>query len=120
LRGRSQPVQVDVEWPEQFDEVRYEDAVRLGPNLVVGARRPPAVVYRCPSEWGQDAYRVEVEVAYAWLPTAPVPTGSAPRSAVAREVGRKVARRALGRARGVWQSAEQVAGEQAGPEGLEQ
>ncbi len=119
LRGRSDPAQVDVEWPEQFDQVRYEDAARLGPNLVVGARRAPAVVYRCPPEWGDDAYRVEIEVAYAWLPTAPVPTGTAPRSAVVQEVGRKVARRTLGRARSVWRSAEQVAGEQAGPAGLQ-
>ena len=118
LRGHSQPAQVDVEWPEQFAEVRYEDAARLGTNVVVGAHRPPAVVYRCPSEWGDDAYRVEIEFAYAWLPTAPLPTGGTSRSAVVREVGRKVARRALGRARGVWRSAEQVAGEQAGPEGL--
>jgi FMN phosphatase YigB (HAD superfamily) len=119
LRGRAEPAQVDIEWPGQFDQARYENATRLGPNLLLGAHGPPAVVYRCPSEWGHDAYRVEVEIAYAWLPTAPVPTGPAPRSAVAREVGRKVARRATGRLRSVWQSAEQVAGEQAPPEGLQ-
>jgi FMN phosphatase YigB (HAD superfamily) len=118
LRGRADAVEVDIEWPEQFDQVRYEDGARLAPNLLFGGRRAPAVVYRCPPEWGDDAYRVEVEVAYAWLPTAPVATGRVPRSAVARELGRKAARRVAVRLRSAWRSAEQVAGAQAGPEEL--
>jgi hypothetical protein len=111
LSGRDQPVLVEIEWPEQFASVRYEDAAALSPNLVFGARRPPAVLYRCPSEWGLDAYKVELEIAYAWLPTAPLPTARASRTAVARQVGRRVG----GKVRTLWQTAEQVAGERARP-----
>lgn len=111
LRGHAEAAVVDIEWPEQFAQLRYEDAAVLAPNVVFGARRSPALVYRCPSEWGLDVYKVELEIAYAWLPIAPAPTARAPRSAVAREVGRRVG----GRLRTIWQAAEQVAGERAGP-----
>ncbi len=116
LRGQAQPTVVHIEWPEQFAEVRHEDAVALSPNLFFGARRAPAIVYRCPSEWGLDAYKVELEIAYAWLPTAQGTVPRPPRAAVALEIGRRV----RGRLRSVWQSAEQVAGERARPGGTSQ
>lgn len=111
LQGRAEPLQVDIEWPEQYAQLRYEHAALLSQNLLFGARSAPEVVFRCPSEWGDDVYRVELEVAYAWLPTAPMSTAKAPPGAVVRELGRKV----RGRLQTVWHSAEQVAGERAGP-----
>lgn len=104
LRGRPQPVLVHIEWPEQFRDVAYARCVPLAPNLLFGGHRSPQVVYTCPKDWGTDAYNVEVEMAFAWLPTAPAKDGPAARtgalSILGERVGDKVQR--------LWQASERT------------
>jgi hypothetical protein len=113
LRGRPEPVTVEIQWPEQFDQVRYESCATLSENLLYGSRKAPHVAYRCPPEWGADAYKVEVELAFARLAIAPARGGKAATADVVLEAGKRVA----GKLRGLWRVAEGLAGERAGPPG---
>jgi hypothetical protein len=56
-------------------------------------------------------YRIELELAFAWLPISPMRGSKAARRDVVLEVGR----RAAGKMRSLWQLAEGLAGERAGP-----
>lgn len=76
LRGRPDPLRVEVEWPQRPGDVTYARCRSLADNLLYGPRRAPRVMYNCPSEWGSDAYRVEVEIAFAWLPTGSQANGT--------------------------------------------
>lgn len=103
LRGRPDPVTVRFEWPEQFRGLRHEDCLALGDNLLLGRNSSPLVVYTCPAEWGLDARKVEVEMAFAVLPLAPArDTERRPPSRV--EVVTTVARRARRKAMSLWRS----------------
>ncbi|MDP9019918.1 MAG: HAD family hydrolase, partial [Actinomycetota bacterium] len=99
MRGRSEPVVVEVRWPEGAAALRYHDAVVLSPNLLFGPRRAPRVSYECPESWGLDVYSVEIEVGFGWLASEP---GAAPRRDRAA-VALALARRARPRARKVLQ-----------------
>ncbi len=99
LRGSSEPVVVEIRWPDGADALRYHDAVVLSPNLLYGPRRAPRLSYECPQEWGLDVYRAEVELGFGWLASEP---GAAPRrDRAALALG--LARRARPRARKVLQ-----------------
>ncbi len=106
LRGRSEPVIVDVRWPEDAARFRYHNAERLSDNLLFGARRAPRIAYDCPDEWGLDTYSVEVEVGFAWLASAPGPRPRRDRASVALAL----ARRAYPRARKLVALAQTLAG----------
>jgi hypothetical protein len=99
LRGHSEPEVVDVRWPEDADRVRYQDADVLSRNILFGRRRAPRVSFECPEEWGMDAYNVEVEAGFAWLPGDRGEPPAADRAALALAL----ARRAVPRARKVLQ-----------------
>lgn len=90
LSGRPEPVRVEVEWPSQYRAVTYTQCRALAPNLLFGPRRSPRVTYVCPREWGAGAYKVEVELAFAWLPTAPASDGTAGRMEALYDMGEKV------------------------------
>jgi FMN phosphatase YigB (HAD superfamily) len=105
LRGRSEPVVVDLRWPEDAERVRYHDAEVLSRNLVLGRHRAPRVSFECPDEWGLDAYNVEVEAGFAWLPSVADPPPAIDRAAIALAL----ARRAVPRARKVVQLGRAVA-----------
>ncbi len=105
LRGQSEPVHVQVEWPEQFRQVTYSRCTALAPNLLYGARQSPQIIYTCPKEWDQNAYKVELEVAFAWLPTAPDTKAKGGQSEALWQLGEQV----RGKVMRLWQTAERVA-----------
>jgi hypothetical protein len=98
-------VVVDLRWPEDAERVRYHDAEVLSRNLVLGRHRAPRVSFECPDEWGLDAYNVEVEAGFAWLPSVADPPPAIDRAAIALAL----ARRAVPRARKVVQLGRAVA-----------
>ncbi len=104
VRGQADPVHVEVEWPEQFRQVTYSRCMTLAPNLLFGARRAPQVIYTCPKEWEQGAYKAELEMAFAWLPAAPDTSAKAAQSEALWQLGKKV----QGRLMRLLQSAERV------------
>ncbi len=105
LRGQSEPVRVQMEWPEQFAQVIYARCTALAPNLLFGARHAPRIIYKCPQEWGVNAYKVEVEVAFAWLPTAPDTGVKGGQTEALWRLGEQV----RGKVMRLWQTAERVA-----------
>ena len=110
LEGRADPVVVEVETPDQVRQLRREHAAPLAGNVLYGAKMAPEVSYRCPGDW-PPAYRVEVELGFAWLPSSPGATGKAPRIQVAKEVARK----AVGRVRAAVRAAGEAADERTPP-----
>lgn len=103
LRARPEPVIVRFEWPEQFRGLRHEDCIALADNLLLGRESSPLVVYNCPSEWGLDARKVEVEMAFAVLPLAPARDPER-RPPSRREVVSTMARRVRRKAMSLWRS----------------
>ena len=104
VRGKPDPVRVDIEWPEQFGQLHYARCTALAPNLLYGARHAPQVIYNCPKEWEQGAYRVELEMAFAWMPAAPDTTKGGQSEAL-WQLGKQV----QGKVMRLWQAAERVA-----------
>ena len=99
LRGRPDSVHVHIEWPQQFREVTYARCTALSANLLYGPQQSPQIIYTCPPEWGGDAYSVEVELAFAWLPTAPTGEAGA-RTEPLWELAERLRERAAGLVRG--------------------
>ncbi len=99
LRGRSEPVIVDIRWPEGDDQLRYHDAALLAGNLLFGHRRAARLAYQCPDDWGTDVYSVEVELGFGWLAATPGPIPERDRAGIALAI----ARRAYPRARKLFQ-----------------
>jgi FMN phosphatase YigB (HAD superfamily) len=112
LEGRSDPVVVELETPDEIRGLKPEHAARLAGNVFYGARMSPEVGYRCPSDW-PAAYRVEVELGFAWLPSAPGVTGRAPKI----EVAKVLARKATGKLRAAVRAAGDAADERTPPRG---
>jgi hypothetical protein len=83
--------------------MQHRNAVALAPNLFLASSRPPELVYACPAEWSSEAYKVEVEVALAWMPLPPL-RGRAPQKL---EVARHLVRRVSDKARNVWLASSQ-------------
>jgi hypothetical protein len=110
LEGRSDPVVVEIETPDQLRQLRREHAAPLAGNVLYGARMAPEIGYRCPADW-PPAYRVEVELGFAWLPSSPGVTGRAPRVEVAKELARK----AVGKVRAAVRAAGDAADERTPP-----
>jgi FMN phosphatase YigB (HAD superfamily) len=103
LRGRSEPEVVDLRWPDDAERVRYHGADVVSGNVVYGRHHAPRVSFECPDEWGLDAYNVEVEAGFAWLPSVPGQPVAPDRAAAALAFARRAAPRArkilqLGRA----------------------
>lgn len=105
LSGQSEPITVDIRWPEGDARLRYHDAQTLSANLLFGPSRRPRLSFACPEHWGLDAYRAEVELGFGWLAGA---AGLAPRRDRAT-VALALARRARPRARQVLQLGRSVA-----------
>lgn len=105
VRGQSEPVRVEVEWPEQFRQVTYARCKALAPNLLFGARQSPQIMYICPKDWGMSAYKVELEVAFAWLPTATDTSSKGGQTEALWQLGEQV----RGKVMRLWQTAERVA-----------
>jgi hypothetical protein len=111
IRGRSEPHVVHVERPQEFDQLQFRNGVLLADNVLLGSRAAPEIVYRCPVELAQSAYRVELEAAFAWMAT---PRLRGRRSSNA-EVLVQLARKVTGKARNVWLSSGQEANERFRP-----
>ncbi len=111
VRGSSAPHVVDVERPDQFDQLRFRNGVLLADNVLLGSRAAPEVVYRCSPELAQAAYRVVVEAAFAWV-TTPRLRG---RRAGKVETAVQLARKVTGKARNVWLASGQEANERFRP-----
>ena len=111
LRGQSAPHVVEVELPDQFGQVQFRNGVLLADNVLLAARAAPEVVYRCPVELAQSAYRVEVEAAFAWMTTPRLRGRRSSNAEVLVQLARKVA----GKARNVWLSSGQEANERFRP-----
>jgi HAD superfamily hydrolase (TIGR01549 family) len=90
LRGSAQPATVTVEWPKGSLHVIRGRGRRLARDVLFGARRSPSIYYPCPRDW--DAYKVEIDLAFAWIPVAST------RKAVTTTIISPVARRAKARA----------------------
>jgi FMN phosphatase YigB (HAD superfamily) len=103
VKDRSEPLVVRFDAPEHFETLQHRNAVVLAPNLFLASSRPPELVYACPAEWSSEAYKVEVEVALAWMPL-PALQGRAPQKL---EVARHLARRVADKARNVWLASSQ-------------
>jgi hypothetical protein len=99
-RGGS-PERVRFDGPDGLRALQVREAVRLAPDVAVGYRRGPTLVFACPADWSEDAYRVDVELAFGWLPTGPLraPMPSNVETAV------RLSRRAAAKARNVWLTA---------------
>ncbi|MDP9071716.1 MAG: HAD hydrolase-like protein [Actinomycetota bacterium] len=111
LRGRAEPVKVEIQWPEQFDRIGYESCAALSENLLFGSRNAPHITYRCPPEWGGDVYKLELELAFASLPIAAMRGAKA----ATTEIVLEATRRLKGKLRSLWLMAEGLASERARP-----
>lgn len=112
VRGSSSGHVVHVERPEDFGQLQFRNGVLLADNVLLASRAAPEIVYRCPVDLAQSAYRVEVEAAFAWMTT---PRLRGRRSSNA-EVLVQLARKVTGKARNVWLSSGQEANERFRPQ----
>jgi len=101
---------VRIESPEDFKQVTYRNGVPLSDNLVVSWRQAPEVVFRPSTDWG-EVYRVQLEVAFAWLPVGAVRGKRAVNAEVIVHAGRRVA----GKLRNLWLSAADEAADRRRP-----
>lgn len=90
VRGRAEPAVVDVRWPEGDSRLRYGGGELISGNILLGHRRSPRLAYECPPEWGVDVYRVEVELGFGWLASAPGVVARRDRAATALAIARRV------------------------------
>lgn len=78
ISGEPDPIVVLIEKPADFAVLRHDHAEVLSPNVLLGRRQAPQVIYDAPRQWRDLVYKVEVEAAFAWLPVArmapPAPT----------------------------------------------
>jgi hypothetical protein len=86
------PVRVELR-ADELGTLRYRDCVPLGPNLAIGTRQGPEVVYPVPGKWSDQTHEAIIELAFGWLSTGPR-AGAPPTNAeAALYIGRKVASR---------------------------
>jgi FMN phosphatase YigB (HAD superfamily) len=104
-RRDGDPITVHLDTPAALGQLRYRECLPLAPNIVVAPRRGAECVYRCPNDWAESAYAVDIEVAFGWMPTGPV-AGAPPTNI---EAAIHLSRRVAGKARNVWLNARQEA-----------
>ncbi len=97
VEGAAEPVVVVIDSLDGFASLEHDFAQPLSPNVLVGRQQAPQFIYTCPREWRDLVYRLEVEAAFAWLPTAALPAAVAARDDgalvdLAARAGRKVVR----------------------------
>jgi hypothetical protein len=112
LRGQVESHEVTIEEAGDFSQLQFRNGVLLADNVVLASRGAPEVVYRCPAELAQSAYRVEVEAELAWLTTPRLRGRRSGKVETAVQLGRKVA----AKARNVWMSSGQEADERFRPQ----
>ncbi|MGI9034364.1 MAG: haloacid dehalogenase [Acidimicrobiales bacterium] len=110
-RGQVEPHLVVIEAAEDFCQLQFRNGVLLADNVVLASRAAPEIVYRCPPELAESAYRVEVEAELAWMSTPRLRGRRSGTSEIAVHLARKVA----GKARNVWMSSGQEADERFRP-----
>ncbi|MGI8778308.1 MAG: hypothetical protein ACR2LJ_13215 [Acidimicrobiales bacterium] len=101
VQGSSVRREVRFESADQFSQLRFRNSTLLAGNVVLAARAAPEVIYRCPPELAESAYRVEVEATFAWITTPRLRGRRSGRAETAVHLARKV----TGKARNVWLSA---------------
>ncbi|MBW3556188.1 MAG: hypothetical protein KY454_04515 [Actinobacteria bacterium] len=102
VEGEAEPVVVVIDSAAAFAELDHDYAQPLSPNVLLGPQQAPQLIYTCPREWRDRVYRVEIEAAFAWLPTAALPARVASGSEGALTgrallAGKKAARRIASR-----------------------
>lgn len=112
-RGEATPFVVRVEKAGDFGQLQFRNGVLLADNVLLAARAAPEIVFRTPPDVAENAYRVEIEAAFAWMTTPRLRGRRSTKAEVAVQLGRKV----VGKARNVWLSSEQQANERFRPEG---
>ena len=110
VAGETEARRVRIESPEDFKRVSYRNGVPMSDNLVMSWRQPPEVVFRPEASWG-EAYRVQIEVAFAWLPLGALRAKPPANAEVLVHAGRRVA----GKLRNLWMNAAQEAGDRRRP-----
>ncbi len=110
-QGEAEPAIVDLTGPDGFPATMLQNGRTLCDNVLLAHSGPPDVVYACPPDWGSSVYKVEVEMAFAWIPLPALPNQPAGNAEVFLHAARLVGRRA-GRA---WASAAREAGDRFRP-----
>lgn len=96
-----EPVELHMVLPADIRRLLFRNCVVLGDNLLLGYRVGPQVSWRAHSDWAEQSYRVDLELAFGWLPCGPV-RGAPPTNVESLlAAGRQVA----GKAHNVWTTA---------------
>ena len=111
LQGRSETAVVCLERPEDFARLRFEGAVAMSDNVVLGATEAPALVYHCPAEWTSSVYKVEIEMRFAGLPLSPMRRPPASNVEIVTDLAERVGRK-LNK---VWRTSARAANERFRP-----
>jgi hypothetical protein len=78
--------------PDELSAVTAESGLRVAPNVLVGAAAAPAVSWHVPP--GAEAFRIEIEVAFAYLETPTLGLDADLATDVVKKGARAAARRA--------------------------
>jgi len=99
------PVDVRFDNPAAVKSIMLRNCVALREDVLLGYSEGPQLIWRCPPDWSERAYRVEVEFAFDWLACGPV-SSSPPTNFDSLLL---LGRRAAVKARTLWSSARQDA-----------
>jgi len=110
-QGQPGPTVVDLKGADAFPATMLRGGRALSGNVLLSHSAAPEVHYGCPAEWGSGVYKVEVEMAFAWMPLPLLATQPAGNAEVLLHAARLVGRRAGG----AWTSAAREANERFRP-----
>ena len=82
---------VDIPAEDGFEAAIVDRGIRLAPNVVIGTHAGPALTFRLPSTVA-DAYRVELDLAFAILPIPPIGQPLQLAQQIAAKFGRRTRR----------------------------
>jgi FMN phosphatase YigB (HAD superfamily) len=110
-QGEPDPTVVALTGADDVVAGMFRGGRALSTNVLLAHAARPEVVYSCPPEWGSSVYKVEVEMAFAWIPLPPLPSQPAGNVEVLLHAASLAARRA----RRLWTSAARDANDRFRP-----